>query len=251
MPDMPEWKTPAYCAANYRLLLSSLKDGGASFVPFGADTGRGIRLRHDVDFSLGPAADMAALNRQEGISATFFVLASCPLYNIFSPDGRTALRSIVDASQHVGLHYHHTGGPLGADRLEREFAALRLVVPEAQRVVAWHNPVGDPDELNRQAEKLGFISAYAPPFYGNDRYVSDSNCRHTPGEILDFQRKAAGPLQVLLHPSVWIYGGPDLQTVLKRIFRAKFDSTAKTFADNQAWKDGAGRSILARYNLDD
>ena len=234
---------------SYTHLLEELKLQSPFIDSFATIQEKGILLRHDVDYCLPTAARLAGINHAHAVKATFFILVSSPLYNIFSQEELQALRLIIDNNQNIGLHYHHTGGPLDTIRLEREFAALRLVVPETQRVVAWHNPENDLDELNRQAESNDFIPAYSPAFFGDGKYISDSNCRHTPDEILDFQRKASGTTQILLHPLIWIRGGSCMKTVLRRTFVARLDSVALTFAENQTWRDCFGRSILSQFNL--
>jgi len=240
-----------YSLDAYRKVILALAESNREFGPFTAPPQPGVLLRHDVDYCLPTAARIAEVNRDAGVRATFFVLVSSPLYTIFAKAERNALRTIVEAGQFVGLHYHHTGGELNHKRLNREFDALRLIVPEAQRVVAWHNPEGELAPLNKKADQLDFISAYAPPFFGDSVYVSDSNCRNTPEQIAAFGRKdGKGCTQILLHPLIWVHGGNDMQTVLARTFRARLETTADTYGENSLWQKGAGRAILSRFNLD-
>ena len=48
------------------------------------DGGPAIVLRHDVDLDLRPAHRLAALERRCGVRSTFFVLTTCPLYNVLA-----------------------------------------------------------------------------------------------------------------------------------------------------------------------
>lgn len=243
--------TEQYSLDAYRKVVQGLVETGREFGTFPTPPQSGFLLRHDVDYCLPTAAKIAAINKELGARATFFVLVSSPLYNIFADAERQALRTIIEAGQCVGLHYHHTGGKLDHERLEREFDALRQVVPETQRVVAWHNPEGELEPLNQRAENRGFICAYSPAFFGNGTYISDSNCRNTPEQITAFAQEGQnGTAQILLHPFIWAHGGDDMKTVLKRTFRARFHAAAGTFGENRLWQEGAGQDILSHFNLD-
>lgn len=206
-----------------------------------------LLFRLDVDYSLPWAALTAQINAARGVSATYFVQVSSPLYNPFAPDDHAALTALGALGQRVGLHYDLRDAPVDPQRLHGEFAALTQLHPAATPVVAWHNPTGDLTEANAAAAAAGFVSAYAPPFFGPDRYVSDSNLRRSPDDIVAFLSACRAPTaQVLLHPLNWVSGGETMEDALQVAFTHLTQRVADAFMANAVWRGGAGERILAK-----
>jgi len=233
----------------YRRLLADLPAAGLDCVSFRTDVARGVFLRLDVDYDLAFAAQLASINAELGIRATVFVQVGSPFYNPAAPAGRQALEKIAEADQWIGLHYHHPGGELDQDRLCREFELLRLMAPQAERILAWHNPDGDLSAINDVAKQAGFLSVYSPQFYGPDKYVSDSNFVNRPGRICQLAPESDGPVQMLLHPVNWCLGGSEMTDVLASIFRSKLRHLIGMMAQNRIWHGGFGREFLREFDM--
>lgn len=228
----------------YRTLIRDLAGQSRPAVSFEARPQAGLLLRLDIDYDLEWAAETAAVNAAENIQATYFVLVSTSLYNVASQRGRDALARIAGHGQWIGLHFEHRGGDLDVGRLNQEFDLLRLIAPTTQRVVAWHNPSGDLAPLNQKAVEAGFISAYEAPFFGPDRYASDSNMRNTGPALAAFARQCPNPVaQILLHPLNWVAGGHDMSDVLLRTLRWKADRMLEEFDGNRVWSAGLGDTV--------
>lgn len=203
-----------------------------------------ILLRFDVDYDPLWAAEVAAINRELGIVATFFLRTGSSFYNVLDPANYRAVQSIKSAHQKIGLHYHHVGSSLDLNRLQLEFDVLRRVVQDAEPVVAWHNPEGDLRLINQAVEQAGFISVYSDDFFGLGNYVSDSNCSRTPDEIVKFVKESeALAVQVLLHPVNWVIGGYAIEQVLVRSFRRKLDQLLVCFQENRVWAGELGEKV--------
>lgn len=233
--------------AAYRRLLGALSASGRPAVGFAPRPSRGCLLRLDVDYDLDLAVCTAEINAEAKIAATYFVLMGSDLYNPASAGGRHALARLSALGQRVALHYHHAGdGPLDLARLETEFRHLSDLVPQAERVVSWHNPEGELGPLNRAAEAAGFTSAYGEAVFGPDRYISDSNQRHQPEAITAWIEASRAPvIQVLLHPFNWITGGP-MPEVLRGTFSRKVDELIEAFGQNSVWRAQMGEEIAAQ-----
>ena len=63
-----------------------------------------ILLRHDVDLSLDYALEMALLEKDNDIHATYFILVTSDLYSAVSPKGRERIKAIKDAGHEIALH---------------------------------------------------------------------------------------------------------------------------------------------------
>jgi hypothetical protein len=76
-----------FTEASFRDMLRALKAGGYRFVRYGeAPEGRHVLWRHDVDFSMHRAAQLARIEAQEGATATYFLNAHCAFYNLLEPE---------------------------------------------------------------------------------------------------------------------------------------------------------------------
>lgn len=227
-----------FSMSRYAWLLDRLKETGRPFGTFPPRHPAGLLLRSDIDYDPVFAVELARENAARDISATFFVLVSGPFYSIFEPATAAAIRQLVALGQRVGLHYHHTDDRLDAERLNREFDALRMIAPQAQRVVAWHNPEGDLDALNDALAGEGFTSAYDAAIFGPGRYTSDSNCARDAEFMADaVARSDAETVQVLCHPLLWVLGGDTMQEVLERyVSRAAERLDATLSEQNSVWR---------------
>ena len=221
----------------YAWLLKELKKTGRRFTNILRPQKPGILLRSDIDYDLELAVTMADCNSRHDVQAVFYVLISSPFYSIFEKKSIEALRRLIDMGQHVGLHYEHSGISLNKERFLREFEALQLVVPESKPVVAWHNPSGDLPSLNAAAAQLGFTSAYDAAFFGQGKYVSDSNCARDAKHMLDAVALSKEELvQVLCHPLIWALGGDDMLEVLHKYKKHKTESFEISMVDqNVVW----------------
>jgi len=104
---------------------------------------RYIALRHDIDFSPNYSLEMAELERERGISSTFFVLVDGQFYNPLDKDIVRQIRGIHALGHEIGLHFavssavHSDIGKEVAFRLE----VLSSMVGEAVRSYSQHDPV--------------------------------------------------------------------------------------------------------------
>lgn len=236
----------------YREVLCSFISTGRTFREFSNDSDHGLILRLDVDYDLAWAAELAAINKELGVMATFFIQVSSALYNALAPDSAYAIRAISGARQRIGLHYSPSAGPWDRKRLDLEYGILKSIAPEALRLVAWHNPEGDMVHLNSEAEHAGFLTTYMSRWFGETRYVSDSNGRNYPNEIIRFVAASREPLlQVLLHPFNWYHGGDNMAQILARAFHAKVGTLAAAFDQNKVWKQGIGETAVRRLGSSD
>src|SRR6266566_9759444 len=95
----------AFDLDHYRELLEAAQRGGYTFARFDRDPQPGdLFLRHDVDLSLEAALEMAHLEYELGVTATYFLMTESVFYNLLSPAGERAQRHLRDWGHTVGLH---------------------------------------------------------------------------------------------------------------------------------------------------
>jgi hypothetical protein len=189
---------------HYRELLAAAESGGYRWTSFDVRPRPGdLFLRHDVDLSLEAALELARLEHELGVRATYFLMTESAFYNLDSPAGRDAQRRLRELGHAVGLHAVHPRA-----ELDERF----------DPVIAWHNP--DPEYLSKPV--AGAVNVMEPPFFTQGLYRSDSN-RHW-REGCPHDELAAGAfewLQLLIHPEIWVYEGETMRETMESMLDAK------------------------------
>jgi len=92
----------------YQEFLKNFLDKGYSVETFsekGPEPEGKLYLRHDVDFSIDFAYEMAAVETAMGVNATYFIRVDAPTYNIFSKTENRKLNWMQENGHIIGLHY--------------------------------------------------------------------------------------------------------------------------------------------------
>ena len=94
----------------YSELLSTFKERGYSFRGFeeiDTNLAKGhpfLVLRHDIDLSLRPALEIARIEHEQGVQATYFVLLRSPFYNVFSRSNAEMMSQIHGYGHQIATH---------------------------------------------------------------------------------------------------------------------------------------------------
>jgi hypothetical protein len=187
--------------------------------PGGRPTGRFILLRHDIDYDLGAVAPISQLEAERGIRATYFFQRRCPFYSLDDPGAPEAVAAVLRDGHFLGLHFDATAIAADAQVVEEvERCADWLEATFGARVsaVSFHMPTHRPvKHLNLQG---GRVNTYAPVFFEQIEYVSDSN-QNWRGK--DLARVLVEPrseaLQILTHPVWWRERFTPLLTILQEL----------------------------------
>jgi hypothetical protein len=201
---------------HYRELLAAASAGGYRFSFFDHSPEAGdLLLRHDVDLSLDAALRMAALEAEEGIPSTYFLMTQSVFYNLASPEGLRALNGLRELGHRVGLHAVWPGA-----ELDERF----------DPIVAWHNP--DPDYMSEPLD--GAVNVMGRPYFDPDHYRSDSNQRWRFGCPHD--ELAQGEfewLQLLVHPEIWVYPGRTMRETMNAMLDAERERRLAFLAEDR------------------
>jgi hypothetical protein len=189
--------TCAFDLEHYRELLDAARGGGYRPSAFDHEPNPGdLFLRHDVDLSLEAALELAHLEAERGVRATYFLMTESVFYNLDSPLGRETLRELRELGHGVGLHAVHPH----AARDDRFDAVL-----------AWHNP--EPAYVHDPVE--GVVNVMQTPWFTKGKYRSDSNQHWREGCPHEELRAGAFDwLQLLVHPEIWVYSGATMRETM-------------------------------------
>jgi hypothetical protein len=207
---------------SYRQLLLAFKSMGYRFCKFleasPADAiGPYVIIRHDVDFSVRGALQIAKIESREGVGSTFFFQLRSPLYNALGQHSSNVIRTIYDQGHDIALHVDLSlYGDRYMEGLREEIRLLSTYYPFANtEIVSFHRP-GDIEKLQRM-QLLKVRHTYERRFFGDMIYISDSKGVWRYGNPTTSRAfHSRKPIQLVIHPMWWTEKG---ETPLE-----KFDS---------------------------
>jgi len=234
----------AYSIETYQSLIKlALKRGYKfkSFLDAGKTFDHSIYLRHDVDYSLRIATELAKINTSLGVQGTFFLLLRSQFYNLLNYTSLNCAQEIQRLGQHVAIHYYLPSTfPVNddqiADQIQADFEIVKRHLPGIQPVFSWHNPT--PEIFNRSPDfnVPGLTSAYGAKFTKDIPYYSDSNMRHSVAQLEEvIGEKHHSALQLLLHPLIWVLGGKNMAEVLIEVWPYIVRESELEMRSNREW----------------
>ena len=164
-------------------LLAVVPGAGYEWASFDRHPRRGdLFLRHDVRLSLEAALELARLEHELGVRATYLLMTESAFYNLDSHVGRYAQRQLRQWGHAVGLHAVHPRAELDG---------------RFDPVVSWHNP----EPAYEREPLVGVVNVAAPP-HGEHVLSDRSGCPHEA-----VAARAYEWLQVVTHPELWLHDG--------------------------------------------
>jgi hypothetical protein len=209
---------------SYKLLIDMLLQTHSSLrfcdAPNRDPAGSYFLSRHDVDYSLEHALEMAKVDHDLGVKSTFFILVTSPLYNLRLG---CHLREIALLGHEIGLHYDIAemekcsyGRPL-LEVLDAQAEFLGFMAGEPIRAIAAHNPsVTGRTSIPGQSK---YIDAYDPEYFSQEVYASDA-CVAWRDSGLSLLRSNPKPrlIQIGTHPYCWFAPGETRSQKLGSVF---------------------------------
>jgi RimJ/RimL family protein N-acetyltransferase len=249
-----------YSTESYRSLIALALRQGYAFAGFVEDTqtgGRRIYLRHDVDYSLRMAVELAEINQSLGVRGTFCVLLRSQIYNLLSHYGLEAIRRVLALGQRVAFHYAAppvlpASNEELAALIRADFEVVRRDLPELDPAFAWHNPTPELITRGLRLNVPGLVNLYSEAYVKTIPYYSDSNMRHS---VADFEailsRNGHAALHLLFHPLNWVAGGRTMLEVLGRtwtyIVREREQEVGLNRAYAEAFPHGMPETVLQGF----
>jgi len=228
----------AFTLEHYREIIESALRAGYSFQGFHqpnpGHSHRNLYLRHDIDICLEEALNMADLEAELGVHATYFVLLNSPVYNICSQDSIEIIHQIQAKGHWIGLHID----PVvlqDFDASKMEIGVLQLIKFYGSRinlvpVISFHRP----NSMILGKDFSSFISTYSERFFKEIKYISDSRGIWREGCPCQILKRGLYPaVQMLVHPIWWgISETEKLTDKLSRLLESRLDCLKGYLGDN-------------------
>jgi hypothetical protein len=169
---------------------------------------RKLLWRHDVDFSLNRSLDIARIDAEIGLQATFFIRLRSEFYNALENSQTKIIDNILSLGHEIGLHFESRyDAPILdkselEERIEKDSQILKFETGISVTSFSFHNPT--PEILEYKDDRYaGLVNAYSRSIMNEFDYVSDSNGFWRFQRLDDVLSKPTGNLQVLTHPGWW------------------------------------------------
>lgn len=192
---------------SYLNLLKYVQDLGYTIGPFRRfpKSGPYVILRHDIDFSVLKAKEMAELDHKAGVAATFFVLLTSPLYNALSEANIQVMQQIIKLGHEIGLHYDcSTFENLQPNERYNQVVTLANCLGNNLNIKITAISQHKPARSNIKENFPGYADAYSRPFFNDIAYISDSRMTFRGQDVYAFFRNNPRS-QLLIHPIWWHY----------------------------------------------
>lgn len=199
---------------SYVGLLRSLMKSGYQFTGYQnwQTAERSVILRHDVDMCMEKAVRMAEIEKEIiGGGAIYFVLLTSDFYNVHSKRSLCCVREIIKNGGTIGLHFDEEQYEAPDEEEFKKFIVKELdVLSDTVGVkidtVSMHRP--SQQILSANIDIPGVINSYAPCYFKQMKYLSDSR-RHWREDVEGIvSRKEYRHLQILTHP-IWYMDGEE------------------------------------------
>lgn len=173
---------------------------------------RSILWRHDIDFSVHRAVRLAAIEKELGITSTFFIHLHSPFYNWQEAEISSIFEKIKTMGHRLALHFdpNYYGSRITDVKdlthwLNWEKCLLETEFGIEVKTFSFHNPTVGFDCLNLADDVLaGMINTYGPTLKNQYEYCSDSNGYWRHKNLFDvLEDNTINRLQVLTHPVWW------------------------------------------------
>jgi hypothetical protein len=230
--DRSDFSSDTYCA-----LIDAFRIRGYHICGFedARPDARDLVLRHDVDMTIEAARDLARLEKQIGVTSAYFVLLRSELYNPQTPENTEMLSEILSLGHTIGLHFDAALYPDNAKLLDtaaaRECETLETLLGREVQTISFHRPRKSLVPYN--GTLAGRLQTYAPKFFSEIGYCSDSRGEWGRGHPLDHAHIATGKaVQLLTHPIWWMLSGANREDKLRAFVAAKFSSIEHNLSEH-------------------
>lgn len=194
---------------SYIDMLNRLKKNDYKFSSYkdNFDTNKYVILRHDIDFTLDKALEMAKIEYENEVCATYFILLCTDFYNVFSKRSKNILLELKALGHNIGLHFDETkygivnDEKIFKDKIFNEISILENALNTKINIVSMHRP--SKWILDKNIILGGrVINTYSNRFFKEFKYVSDSRMNWRENIISIIESNKYNKLHILTHP-IW------------------------------------------------
>ena len=161
-----------------------------------------VLLRHDIDFSVEQAHQVALKEAELGVISTYFFMLTTNMYNALAPCNRDLIRSIKEMGHKIAIHFDPTAyRDLYPFLVEKKI--FESVFAVDVDVVSIHRP--GPFLENNNTDLFGVAQTYQDKYFKEMEYISDSGGKDPVALVTEYLNGIRDKnLQLLTHPIWWV-----------------------------------------------
>ena len=161
-----------------------------------------LLLRHDVDFSVDFAHQLAVVEHRLNIQSTFFFMLTSNMYNLLSGYNQKMVKEIAGMGHKVSIHFD----PTVYENLESfvyEKNVFENTIGREVDISSIHRP--GPFLEKNNVSLSGIPQTYQNIYFKKMKYISDSGGRDVFPAISEYFKSPGDfGLHLLIHPIWWI-----------------------------------------------
>lgn len=240
---------------DYREIIRYIKETGNYVSNYEEALGKDkfILMRHDVEYSVKRAYDLAKVESSMDFISTFFFQWTNNSYNILSRRNLDMVKDMHERGQNIGLHFALNGMTdmeLVRKQIVKEMHMLSEMLGFEITQFSVHRP--SPDVLRENIKLPNLLNAYQDDFFTfaenvtndsvlNVKYMSDANHIWRYGYPTKENIFHHDKIQILTHPFAWTKKGYDnfenYQTLIQEKYEEIVDSVDAECKDFGEYKD--------------
>lgn len=239
-----------FTTAGYEKLIETITDAGWGFADFQdalQSQSQLVVMRHDIDAELCLLKSFLDIERKHFVKSTYFVMLESPFYNVYSPEGRRALSSVVADGHSLGLHFfgeiHKSLNTFElVQEIKSQLARLSDLAATPVSAFSFHQPTAE--MIASAIEIPGVINTYHPIVMHRLRYLTDTNMQWKPTPPEHILSDVSLPIQMLIHPLWWIAVGQDALQKWKHVLQLTTETHAQHLLQRERTLHGRTMSDL-------
>lgn len=204
----------------YLNLLKFFTDRGYNYVSYkNYKTKKCIILRHDIDFDLDYAHELAKINYKKKIIAHFFLIPNSVYYNLFEDNNLKIINDILKMGHIIGLHYNDSK----ILNFNQQFAILKKTNKKISNVFSIHKFGSNKTKILKDR----YVNLYSKKYI--NKYFADSGGSFRFGsptkQISILKNKES--FQLNLHPVWWKFKFKNHKKIFDQVIKKKIISVKK------------------------
>jgi len=219
---------------DYKKFLKKFKEKGYEFISFDdldLNSSSQLILRHDIDFDIKSAYEIAKIEYKENISSTYFFLLRNESYNFFSKTNISLVKEIIKLGHKVSIHFDANLYSDSFKGIKKEIDLFNTFFNTQIKIVSLHRPS---KKILSDIENFKHTkTTYDEKFFSKIKYFSDSTGKFRYGHPFDsIEFKNNQNIQLLIHPIWWIGQGNNNNKIVDWLRTLKIKNIDQYLNDN-------------------
>ena len=177
-------------------------------------------LRHDIDFDVHAAYQIAKIEKELNVTSTFFFLLRGDFYNLINNENYNLITKIKSFGHNITLHYDISIYDNPKKELNNEVKIFEQFFNTKVKIISIHRPSAD--FLSNPNNYFKIKNTYEDKFFKKTAYFADSGGRFRYGNPLDSKEfNSCRNIQLLTHPIWWVSNFSSVNDALNDLIKKR------------------------------